>query len=87
MSGLGVQIGRRLGFTALGLWVAITLDFFIPRMMPGDPATVMFARLQGKLKPEALEALKESLGFSDASLWEQYVQYLSALSRGDLGVS
>ena len=87
MNGLGAQIGRRLGFTLLGLWVAITLNFFIPRLMPGDPASVIFARLQGKLKPEALESLKSSLGFSEASLWEQYIQYLTALSHGDLGIS
>ena len=35
---------RRLGFYALAAWVAITLNFLIPRLMPGDPAKTMFAR-------------------------------------------
>ena len=37
--------------------MAITLNFLIPRLMPGDPASIMFAQFKGKLKPEALDAL------------------------------
>ena len=36
--------------------------------MPGDPIAALFARFRGKLKPEAMEALKQSLGLSDAPL-------------------
>ena len=78
---------RRMGFYLLAAWVALTLNFAIPRLMPGDPATVMFARLQGQLKPEALEALRESFGLSDAPLWRQYLDYLSSVLTGDLGIS
>ena len=49
---------QRLGFYLLAGMVAVTANFFIPRLMPGDPATVMFARFKGKLEPEALEAMK-----------------------------
>ena len=55
--------------------------------MPGDPIAALFARFRGKLKPEAMEALKQSLGLSDAPLWEQYAQYLGQLARGEFGVS
>jgi peptide/nickel transport system permease protein len=78
---------RRLGFYALAAWASLTLAFFVPRLMPGDPATAMFARFQGKLKPEALDALREAMGFSKAPLLEQYGQYLSHVVRGDLGIS
>lgn len=75
---------RRLGFYAVAAWASITLAFVIPRMMPGDPATAMFARFRGKLKPEAL---KKAFGFQDAPLWDQYLGYLGHVVRGDLGVS
>jgi peptide/nickel transport system permease protein len=78
---------RRLGFYALAAWASLTLAFFVPRLMPGDPATAMFARFHGKLKPEALAALREAMGFSDAPLIEQYFTYLSHTLRGDLGIS
>ena len=78
---------RRLGFYAVAGWVALTLNFLIPRMMPGDPATVMFARFQGELEPAAIDALREAYGLTDAPLWSQYLDYSAALLRGDLGIS
>ncbi len=78
---------RRLFFYLIAFWAAITLNFLLPRLMPSDPATVLFARFQGRLKPEALEALKKTFGISDGPLWEQYLQYLSSLMNGDLGIS
>jgi len=83
----GPWLLRRAGFYVLAGWVAITLNFAIPRLMPGDPATVMFARLKGELRPEALEALRTSFGLSDAPLWRQYLDYLGSVLRGDLGIS
>ena len=78
---------RRLFFYVIAFWAAITLNFLLPRMMPSDPATVLFARFQGRLKPEALEALKQTFGINDAPLWKQYLQYVSSLFQGDLGIS
>ena len=78
---------RRSFFYSLAAMVAIALNFLIPRLMPGDPASVIFARFQGKLKPEALEAMKQSFGLNDAPLWQQFLDYLSALLHGNLGTS
>jgi peptide/nickel transport system permease protein len=80
-------IVRRLGFYLLAGWVALTLNFFLPRLMPGDPATALFARFRGRLSPEALAALRETFGLTDASLLGQYVTYLGHVARGDLGIS
>ncbi len=77
----------RLWFYLIAAWAAITLNFFIPRMMPGDPASVMFANLRGKLKPEALEALKKTFGVTDEPLITQYLDYIKLLFQGDLGIS
>ena len=78
---------RRLGFYALAAWVAVTLNFFLPRLMPGDPATALFARFRGMLAPEALDALKQTFGLTDAPLIAQYFMYLAHVFRGDLGIS
>jgi peptide/nickel transport system permease protein len=76
-----------LGFYLLSGWVALTLNFFLPRLMPGDPATALFARFRGKITPEAMEGLRETFGLTDASLISQYFTYLGHVLRGDLGVS
>lgn len=78
---------RRVGFYALAAWFSLTLNFFIPRLMPGDPATIMFARFRGQMQPESLAALREAFGLTDAPLWQQYLTYLSHALRGDLGIS
>jgi peptide/nickel transport system permease protein len=87
MSGVAPYLLRRLGFYALAGWVAVTLNFLVPRWMPGDPTSAMFARFQGELSPDALAALREAFGLTDAPLWRQYLQYLGHLLQGDLGTS
>ena len=78
---------RRLGLYAVAAWAAVTLDFLLPRLMPGDPAAALFARFQGRLAPEAMAALRATFGLSDAPLWRQYLEHLANLARGELGVS
>ncbi len=78
---------RRLLFYIVAAWAAITINFFLPRSMPGDPATSLFARQQGMLQPEQLESLKKAYGLTGGSLWSQYVTYLENISRGKFGVS
>ena len=78
---------RRIGFYALAVAASITLNFFIPRLMPGDPASTMFARFQGQMRPEAIAALREAFGLTDDPLLVQFWQYLSHVLRGDMGIS
>lgn len=78
---------RRLGFYLVAAWVAVTLNFFLPRLMPGDPATALFARFRGRLGPEAMQALRETFGLTQAPLWSQYRTYLAHALRGDFGIS
>jgi len=78
---------QRLGFYLVAAWAAVTLNFFLPRLMPGDPATALFARFRGRLAPEAMEGLREAFGLTDAPLLQQYLTYLAHVLRGDLGVS
>lgn len=85
MSGGGPA--RRLGLYVLAAWAALTLNFLLPRLMPGDPAQALFARFQGRLEPEAMDALRVTMGLSDAPLGAQYLDYLGQLARGELGTS
>ncbi|KFA86868.1 ABC transporter permease [Archangium violaceum] len=78
---------RRLGFYLIAAWASLTLNFVIPRLAPGDPASAMFARFEGRVQPEAMEALRAAFGFTDAPLHQQYFTYLKHLLTGDLGLS
>jgi peptide/nickel transport system permease protein len=78
---------RRLGFYLTAAAAAVVLNFAIPRMMPGDPASTMFARFQGRLQPEAMASLKEAFGFTEGGFFAQFGAYLSHLASGDLGLS
>jgi peptide/nickel transport system permease protein len=55
--------------------------------MPGDPAAALFARFRGRLGPEAMQALRETFGLTEAPLLSQYVTYLGHVIKGDLGIS
>src|SRR3954467_12926306 len=79
---------QRLGFFVLTLWAAITVNFFIPRLMPGDPASAMMARFHGRVNPAAIHAMEIAFGVDDQqSLWSQYVGYLHNTVTGNFGTS
>ncbi|GAA4221068.1 peptide/nickel transport system permease protein [Streptosporangium album] len=80
-------LARRLGFYLLTAWAAVTLNFLIPRLMPGDPVDLLVARLKGNVDPAAIDAMKRAFGISDAGVWQQYLDYLGNLLHGELGRS
>ncbi|MGI6878343.1 ABC transporter permease [Microbacterium sp. gxy059] len=80
-------IMRRLGFYLVAFWLSITLNFLLPRLMPGDPVSRMLSRSQGQLDPTQIESLRRLLGVDDRPWWEQYPEYLWRVVTGDLGIS
>ena len=78
---------RRLGFYLIAFWVSITLNFLLPRFMPGDPVSRMFARSAGQMQPEQIESLRKLLGVDSRPIWEQYADYLYNIVTGNMGVS
>lgn len=78
---------RRFGFYLVTVWIALTINFILPRLMPGDPADVLFARLGGQIGEEQVQAMRIAYGFSDSPLLVQYFEYLSHAVRGDFGLS
>lgn len=80
--------GRKLFIYLLTFYLAATLDWLLPRFMPGDPVQSLLSRSQ--VAPEAVPALmayyNELFGL-DKPILEQYVNYWASLARGDLGRS
>ncbi|MFZ0769519.1 MAG: ABC transporter permease [Acidimicrobiales bacterium] len=70
------------------MWAALTLNFFIPRLMPGNPAESMMARFRGHVNPSALHALEVAFGVdTHRSLISSYFEYLNNTVHGNLGIS
>lgn len=81
-------VTRRLAFYVAAAWAAITLNFIIPHLMPGNPILQLFARTKQVATPEAVAAMKAAFGMSTQSnIFSQYGEYLANLARGNLGLS
>jgi peptide/nickel transport system permease protein len=81
-------LARKFLIYLVTFFVAVTIDWAIPRFMPGDPVEQLISRMQAQ--PAAAEALTgyytEAFGF-DAPVWKQYLNFWAALFNGDLGRS
>ena len=78
-----MYVARRVGIFLFSVLVASALVFSVMSILPGDPATVM---LGTQATPAAVEALRTELGL-DRPIPIQYLDWLSGVVRGDLGVS
>ena len=91
MPGLVTYIARRLIAYLLTVMIAITANFFIPRLIPGDPISALIDQMaqHGEVVSggaEIVAAYKEQFGLNGTWM-EQYFRYLWSLLRGDLGPS
>src|SRR4029079_12583219 len=81
---------RRICFYAFALWVAATLNFLLPRLMPGDPLGGVLQRLspsQIQGNPGIVETYRALLGGGNESIWSAYPKYLADISHFDFGIS
>lgn len=80
---------RKLGLFVLTLWAAVTVNFILPRLMPGTPADAALAKLaqNGPVSEATKSAIEAQLGVPTGNMLEQYVQYLGQVVRLDFGVS
>ena len=82
---------RKLGFYLVALWAALTLNFLIPRLLPGNPVDILLAKLQqrgGMVTPSTRRSYELLLGGdSSQSLPAQYWNYVVNMLHGNLGVS
>jgi peptide/nickel transport system permease protein len=72
------------------VWIILTINFLLPRMVPGDPLLYLSGEAGGdtavSLDEETRQKLKKYYGL-DRPLWQQYVHYLKGICRADLGYS
>jgi peptide/nickel transport system permease protein len=79
---------RRLEFFVITLWAALTINFFLPRLMPGDPVEAMMAHFKGRINPQIRHALSEAFGINNqAPLPVQYRTYIRDTATGQFGTS
>ncbi|KKD60078.1 peptide ABC transporter permease [Grimontia sp. AD028] len=78
---------RRFIFYFCAFLIAITFNFMLPRLMPGDPVEALFAAAQGKMDPAQMDAVREMYGFLDGNVFEQYLAYIKSVFTLDLGPS
>lgn len=80
---------RKAAIYFLTFVVAVTINWMIPRFMPGDPVLRMLTR-SSVGSPDAIAPMREyyerAFGL-DRPLWEQYFNYWAELLKGNLGVS
>lgn len=79
---------RKLFIYLLTFFVAVTIDWLIPRFMPGNPVQVLLARadLRAEAAQEMYSYYTKAFGL-DLPLWKQYLNFWNALFHGDLGTS
>lgn len=77
---------ERAGQYVLVLIAAISLNFFLPRAMPGSPLQFLAGEDVALLPAEDRQALLARTGL-DQPLTVQYGKYVASLARGDLGYS
>jgi len=81
-------IARRLGLYIVTAIVAITVNFFIPHLMPGNPVLTLIGRMQAQISPQTINALELQYGVNTSTgLWGQYLHYWDQLLHGNLGIS
>ncbi|NDJ62231.1 MAG: ABC transporter permease [Chloroflexi bacterium] len=78
--------GKQLLQYGLVLLIAITLNFALPRLMPGNPLALIAGVDVGLLTPEERAEIRDRVGL-DQPLHQQYLTYLGDVLTGDFGYS
>src|SRR4051794_15846611 len=83
-------LARRLVFYAVAIWVALTVNFLLPRLMPGDPISGLLQHLspaQLAANPGLIDTYRALLGGGHHTIWHDYVVYLQRIAHFDFGLS
>jgi peptide/nickel transport system permease protein len=81
---------RRLAFYVFAIWVALTINFLLPRLMPGSPLGGLLQHLtpsQLSANPGIVQTYEALLGGGHHSIWADYVTYLHRISHFNFGIS
>lgn len=81
---------KRAVYYIIIFFTALTIDFVLPRLAPGNPAEVVLATIArggGVVAPGELNALKLEMGISNQPIYIQYFEYIIHIFRGQFGLS
>jgi peptide/nickel transport system permease protein len=80
---------RKLGFYVVAAWVALTINFLLPQLIPGNPVEALIGRMaqSGSPPPGEAKVLTALLGLGHGNLFQKYWQYLHGLAHLQLGLS
>ena len=81
---------RRLLFYVFAIWVALTINFLLPRLMPGDPLAGLMQHMtpaQLAANPGIMNTYEALLGGGHHSLWQDYITYLGRIAHFNFGIS
>jgi peptide/nickel transport system permease protein len=91
LKGYVKYFGKKLIWFAITLIAAFMLNFFLPRLMPGDPVASIVARMaQGQSNTAGVQAIYEQyteLFGTNKPLFTQFLIYVQNVFRGDFGFS
>ena len=82
-------VARKLGFYLVAAWVALTINFLLPRLIPDNPVEILIARMQqsGPTPPSETRVLDKLLGLGTGNIFEKYWQYVYSVAHLRLGLS
>jgi peptide/nickel transport system permease protein len=81
---------RRIGFYVFAIWVALTLTFLLPRLMPGSPIGGILQHLtpqQIQSNPGIIKTYETLVGGGHQSFWSAYGQYVHRVMTLNFGIS
>jgi peptide/nickel transport system permease protein len=76
---------RKLGMAVLTLAVVVVVDFYLFRVLPGDPVRAVIGR-NVRISKESQDALRAQFGL-DRPLHEQFFATVAQWAQGNLGIS
>lgn len=80
-------IAKRLGLFLVTLWAALTINFLLPRLMPGNEATAVYAQFRNA-NPAILHALQVEFGVNNhQNILISYFEYLGNCFTGQFGLT
>ena len=88
--GKGRYLLKRFIYIVFVFFIISILMFFIYKLKPGDPVTMMLGEARNNMQPDAYQELyertKESLGLN-GTLIEQYFRWMGNMLTGNFGYS
>jgi peptide/nickel transport system permease protein len=80
---------RKLGFYLLAAWVALTVNFLLPQLIPGNPVDDLLTKMSqaGPVPPGEQQVLTRLLGLGSGNIFQNYWQYVDGIAHLRLGLS